>query len=364
MNEQLALKTISEILEWDQEARDEFAWLRLVCRYKFDAYEGYEPGLRFYASLIGWLKQFPSLKDRRTAYGFLKSHLIFFSRIELVHLVHRFWPTVQQTIIKSVATDLEILPYQLWENPGARKEFDIQLRQSLFIGLSDGAKMDIFRRDNEGRISNEQTVVAHEISGPKWDSMQEELQKCIDRKGWSAEPIFRHIFLIDDFTASGTSLIRNVGGEWGGKIPKFISQCKDVPSDKLKNPCQLHVHHYLASEYSRSAIELLVQQLQDAHPSYKIDLSFGHIIENALNVSKDKCPEFNELLINHYDKSVETDISKCVQFGYKEGRLAVVLEHNTPNNTVALIWAETKESDMGSASTPMSPLFRRRTRHL
>lgn len=364
MNEQLALKTISEVLKWDTEARAEFAWLRLVCRYKYDAYEGYEPGMRFYASLIGWLKQFPNLKDRKTAYEFLKNHLIFFSRNELVHLVHRFWPTVQQTITKSVATDRGIFPYQVCADPGAWKEFVIQLRQSLFIGLSDGAKMDVFRRDNEGRISNEQTVVAHDISGPKWKSMQEELEKWIAKKEWSVEPIFRHIFLIDDFTASGTSLIRNEEGKWKGKIPKFINEIMDGQAEKLKNPCQLHVHHYLASEYSKLAVKPLVEQFQATQPNYRIDLSFGHIIENGLNVSKDKCPEFYELLLKHYDKSVETDISKCVQFGYKEGHLAVVLEHNTPNNTVALIWAETKESEVASASTPMSPLFRRRTRHL
>ena len=138
----------------------------------------------------------------------------------------------------------------------------------------------------------------------------------------------------------------------------------DGQAKKLQNPCQLHVHHYLASEYSRSAIKPLVERFQATQPNYIIDLSFGHVIENQLNVSKDKCPEFYDLLIKHYDKSVETDISKCVQFGYKEGHLAVVLEHNTPNNTVALIWAETKESDVASASTPITPLFRRRTRHL
>ncbi|MHB1098203.1 MAG: phosphoribosyltransferase-like protein [Burkholderiales bacterium] len=363
MNEHLALKTISELLMWDIEARNEFAWLKLLSTYKYDAYEGYEPGMRFYASLIGWLKQFPDMKDRKTAYAFLKQHLVFFSRQEITHLVHRYWPLVQRTIVKSVADDMGIPTWQVMAKPASKLEFNIQLRQSLFVGLSDGAKMDVFRRDNEGRISNEQTVVGHEIYEEKWSGMLEKLSEDILKAGWTASPIFKHIFLIDDFTASGTSLIRKeTNGKWGGKISKFIDQA-NKHLNKLNNPCKVHVHHYIGTKFSKGVVVPLAAEFQGEFPKFKLNLTFGIIIDEKFNVSSATCKEFYELVGKHYDPSVETDISKCVRYGYKQGHLAVVLEHNTPNNTVGLIWAETSDSIEPKPATPMTPLFRRRARH-
>lgn len=364
MNEQLALKTIGELLEWDSEARDEFAWLKLLSTYKYDAYEGYEPGMRFYASLIGWLKQFPDMNDRRAAYAFLKQHLVFFSRQEIVHLVHRYWPLVQRTIVKAVADDMGISTWQVMAEPASKQEFYIQLRQSLFVGLSDGAKMDVFRRDNEGRISNEQTVVGHEVSDKKWIGMLDDLIKNIADKTRTASHVFKHIFLIDDFTASGTSLIRKeTNGDWGGKIPKFIEQANKLHLDKLNNPCKVHVHHYIGTKFSEDKVIPLATEFQGQFPQFELDFTFGIIIEEKFNVSSATCKEFYELIGRHYDPSVETDISKCVKYGYKQGRLAVVLEHNTPNNTVGLIWAETSDRIEPKPATPMTPLFRRRARH-
>lgn len=370
MNEQLALKTISELLMWDSEARDEFAWLKLLSTYKYDAYEGYEPGMRFYASLIGWLKQFSDMKDRKTAYAFLKQHLVFFSRQEIIHLVHRYWPLVQRTIVKAVASDMGIPTWRVMAESAARQEFYIQLRQSLFVGLSDGAKMDVFRRDNEGRISNEQTVVAHEISAKKWSGMQGKLAKEIEDRKWNATSIFKHIFLIDDFTASGTTLIRKDPKEpsgWGGKIPSFLDQAKQANQanpNLLSEPCHVHVHHYIGTTFSEESVKLLADEFQKKLSQFELDFTFGLTIDKKFNVSAVACKEFYDLVTKHYDPSVQTDISGCVKYGYKQGHLAVVLEHNTPNNTVGLIWAETMDSVKPKPATPMTPLFRRRTRHM
>jgi hypothetical protein len=364
MNEQLALRTLSNLLNWDQEAQDEFAWLRLMSKYKYDAYQGYEPGLRFFESLIGWLHQFEDVADRKTAYQFLKLRLMFFSRDEVAHLVHRLYPYVRETLSKAIAESYGIKPYEVWANTTTRAQFEICLRKTLFVGLSDGAMMDIFRRANEGRLSNEQIVVAHEISELKWKSMIEKLGDTIKNKKWSTDCSFDHVFLIDDFTASGTSLIdHKVDGSWGGKINKFIEGNQDyLDKGWLKSPCCLHVHHYLASGSAKKNIESLITKLHALHPSFKINLSFGHIIEDKFKVTKENDPAFYDLLTRHYDKEVQTEISKEVQYGYKGCALSVVLEHNTPNNTVSLIWAESSDI-IATGGKSMKPLFRRRTRH-
>jgi hypothetical protein len=49
-----------------------------------------------------------------------------------------------------------------------------------------------------------------------------------------------------------------------------------------------------------------------------------------------------------------------MRLGYKECALPLILEHNTPNNSISLLWAETTGAHGAHA---MRPLFRRVTRH-
>ena len=46
--------------------------------------------------------------------------------------------------------------------------------------------------------------------------------------------------------------------------------------------------------------------------------------------------------------------------GYADCALPIVLDHNTPNNSISLLWAET---DGTNGAHSMRPLFRRRDRH-
>ena len=48
-----------------------------------------------------------------------------------------------------------------------------------------------------------------------------------------------------------------------------------------------------------------------------------------------------------------------MRYGYANCALPLVLEHNTPNNSIPILWAETQ----GKLGHPMRPLFRRRDRH-
>lgn len=382
MNENLALDTISKLMEWDRTSsdREEFAILKLMSQFKYDNYEGYEPGSRFYSSLIGWLRQFSNVSDRLIAYEFLKKDLLFFSRQDISHLVHRLRPAILRTIIQAVAKAKGI-PH--WEIPLREKEaFDIQLRQSLFVGLSDGAKMDIFRRDNEGRISNEQTLLAYDVSTDKWRDLIAKLKGDISKNSWDATPVFKHIYLIDDFTASGTTLIYfddKMSKEWKGKVKKFLLALLSARKEMLEkygeeildSTCHIHIHHYIGTAYSQSEVQKRVEsykeyldkkQSEDPQlPKFEFAVTFGIVLDESIKITSECHPDFYNLISNHYDTSVETKITGCVKYGYKQGSLPLVLEHNTPNNSLGIIWAES--SDVNGPNTPMAPLFRRRTRH-
>ena len=62
-----------------------------------------------------------------------------------------------------------------------------------------------------------------------------------------------------------------------------------------------------------------------------------------------------ERLEVHCREARQTDM----KYGYANCALPLVLEHNTPNNAIPILWAETA----GKQGPPMRPLFLRRDRH-
>lgn len=72
MNQELGLRILSQIMTWtDDRAREEFAWLRLMARLKYDGYRDFQAGMRFIESLATWLQQFKPA-ERKTAYDFVR----------------------------------------------------------------------------------------------------------------------------------------------------------------------------------------------------------------------------------------------------------------------------------------------------
>src|SRR4051794_32285614 len=151
MNQDFILGRLSDLMAWDDDtARKEFAWLRLMSRMKYDDYQDFLAGMRFIESLADWLQQFPS-DDRLAAYEFVRNHLIFISPSEMRHLVELFYSeTVQPRLLMRVAEIHEIPQYEVWSNADATRTYEKLLRKTLFIELSDGGRIDIFRRANAG----------------------------------------------------------------------------------------------------------------------------------------------------------------------------------------------------------------------
>lgn len=100
--------------------------------------------------------------------------------------------------------------------------------------------------------------------------------------------------------------------------------------------------------------------------------SFGTTLPEDLPI--DKLPgrhsDFVALTQKYYDpvlRTSHTDVGgvEHLGLGYGGCALPLVLDHNTPNNSVALLWAETEGGarDGGVQAPAMRPLFRRRQRH-
>lgn len=372
MIQRLALRTLADLLEWtDDVAAREFAWLRLFSRLKYDSYHDYLAGVRFIESLVTWLRQF-QLEDRAVAYDLVRKRLVFVSAAEMRRLVERFYPgEIQPRLVEAAATTLGIPWYRVWANPDADRVFRQLRRQTLFMGLSDGARMDIFRRANVGIISNEQTVLAPLLDHEKWNDLGRELRKDELMNGVT-DPKFTHLYLIDDLIASGTTLIRFVDNQWKGKLPKLHRALQNareqVAEFPLAKDLEVHVYHYIATRAALDTVRALDAKARAEIPGWFSSIRFeaGHELDDRARLVAPDDDAYRSLAVKYYDTALEDRHSResgveQVQLGYKGCALILVLEHNTPNNSIPLLWADT--SGAGGAHA-IRPLFRRRSRHV
>ena len=114
MNQDLGLRILGRIMDWDDDrARDEFAWLKLMARLKYDGYRDFQAGMRFVESLATWLQQFEP-RERHTAYAFLRHTLVYIGPSEMQRLVERFYPrTVQDHLFRMVTAECGIPPHRV-----------------------------------------------------------------------------------------------------------------------------------------------------------------------------------------------------------------------------------------------------------
>lgn len=367
----LALNLIADVMGWDtEEATREYAWLRLMSSVKYDGYSDFRAGVRFLESLATWLRQFQS-KDRLFAYDFVKTRLVYLSQAEMQRVIELFIPeTVTPYLRKVAALEVGIKPWEVWGNADGVAAFNRLLRRCLFVGLSDGSRIDILRRVNSPQLVQDQFIPMLDIGDEKWLDLGDELTKALGRG-----TCFDNIYLIDDFTASGTTFIRQVDGKWKGKLNKFndlVVKARAQLRDRfpILDGYALHIHHYVSTDQARIALEARVSTARMNLVSRSFDavtITEGLRLPASLKMSGGPDLPILELCDQYYDDHLYQRLKKhcdeakqtSMRRGYANCALPVVLEHNTPNNAISLLWAETTGRD----GHPMHPLFRRRDRH-
>lgn len=372
------LKILGDILGWDDEkAREEFAWLRMMASIKFDEYRDFLPGMRFFENLAAWLQQFETPEERAEAYRFLRRELIYVSSSEMQRLVELLYPChIQRFLVERIAQKLNIPKYMVQVDPKARDEFRRLRRRTLVMGLSDGARIDILRHSTVGILSNEQFVLQTQVDRFKWADLRKDLRKEPDQDD---DALFDVIYLVDDFMGSGSSFLRFEDGRWKGKLCKLLESLRDAEEKEGKivsDEWMLCIHHYLAMTESAAGV---LQKELDARACEKNGVvldqasryTFGALIDPAVRIVKDD-PERKALLAltdKYYSTKVETKHTAVggtagIKLGYGDCGLPIVLHHNTPNNSLPLIWAAEDEGlHKGELQREVRALFRRRQRH-
>ena len=359
MREVLAEHVLAKVLNWvPEDVAKERPLLQAMAALKYDEYQQFAPGIRFVESLALWLNQFKK-EERRIAYDFVKSRLVFFSASEIAHLVTVTYPDyIRPLLITRAANTINEPDYYIRRIVNSTT-YKILRRQCLFLGLSDGARIDTFRRATSADLSHEQILQTYEMSPEKCDGMLSELHKAMgglcDLADGSDTDKFRMIFLLDDFSGSGISYLRKNedNQQLSGKLVKFLGQLQStVGLGKLVNTDDLYVGIvlYIATERAVNHLESLIKELFKDFPNISSKISVVHLLNDNVCLNPSIDADFLRLADIYYDSKIEDEHTKKGGSGLKRGfnncALPLVLNHNTPNNSMFLLWADGDKLDV------------------
>lgn len=354
MRDALAERLLANVMEWTPEdVARERPVLQALAALKYDEYQQFSPGMRFVESLALWLEQFESMGERNAAYAFVLSRLIFLSQAEMAHFSAIAYPDVIRPVfIEQAAKDADLPPFRVSKVLGT-DAFKRLEGASLFFGLSDGARIDLFRRSNK-ELNHEQIFTSYELS----DEKVNEVRGWLEKRGHEAASA---LVLLDDFSASGTSCLMTDGHNAKGKVAKFIDriQSSDTWRSVASFPkTRLIIVLYVATEQALANIQAGIDMVRK---KYNIEATVLCVQRLAGNVSlkASDTGSMIDVINKYYDATAEDEHTKKggsdLKFGFAAGGLPLVLHHNTPNNSIFLLWVEDSDS--------VRPLFPRVSRH-
>lgn len=366
MNEKLATGLLDKVMKWSvDEAKQENIFLQILASSRYDDYKPFKTGMRFIESLARWLNQFDD-NEKKIAYSLIRKNLVYISEKEIQHLVEiSFQDHIRQYLIQKIAHDKKLAEWKIREIIDS-KEYAVLLRQCLFLGLSDGSHIDIFRR-NTPILSTEQVFRTHEITEQRAKDMLEELSKdltkILGRKPTEKECKFKIIFLLDDFSASGISYIRKEDSDQKlhGKIARFyydlMNQSEDdiekqktcpIPTSKLIDINDLEVCVLLYVITSQS-FDYLKNEGKQLFGKIKFNVLSPYQLPNSIKID-----ESDNVLMTFLEKYKDDSIidkhfkrgrHSKPYLGYDHCALPLILFHNTPNNSLPILWYEDDHPD-------------------
>lgn len=364
MRDENAQQLLAKVMGWQDEETvlDHVPELQLLADYKYDHYQRFAPGKRFIESLAIWLKQFDRA-DRQNALVFVMNRLIYFSESELSHLVQTAYPDlITQERVRLVAEELNIPRHRVGTIVNHPRFKELALK-SLYLGLSDGARTNELRRASDGEISNEQIWHAYELGREKEIDMIGELDGAMKARGFKSTAKFNLIWLLDDFSGSGNTYIRfdETKNEYKGKIKKIYEQ---LHRGGLVDTSHYEVFLllYVATRQAIDHIEYWTERFTSENSFKPLQLHVVCPIEREVAVTDRSDPILAKTLDNkRYFDARAADRHFLVggtdqpQWGFGGCRLPIVLAHNTPNNSLYILW--------GPESLRFPGLFPRVSRH-
>lgn len=375
MNRELSHRLLQTVMDWDlSKTETELPLLSFMANMKYDSYDQYMPGTRFMASLVQWLECFEP-EEREIMYNLIRHELVFISSTQMSYLVDLLYNShIKPALYNKVADSTDKTIYKI---PKAEREklFEKHKRRALIMGLSDGAHTDVLRRS--ASFSNEQVLTFYYPSGDKIDEMLNDLNDVSE----DGDPKkFTSLYLIDDFTASGTSFIRFIDSEdkFKGKLSKILEQfdhehVKDKGINDLMcdETIDLHVCFCIATDNARKYIETMLKKfLEEKKLSnrFRINIDVVQVLGDSLSLDTEKHQDILQIVSDEkyvcraQVSTTSFTIGKHERpyLGFNEGALPLVLAHNTPNNSLLVLW---QYNDNDKNDVKFKGLFPRISRH-
>ena len=358
MRSDLAEELLNRLMGWDRAAfQEKVRRLEALASYKFDEYGNFRPGVKFFESLAAWLDQFPDPADRVTALDFVLERLIFISDAEMTHLIELVYHDHMDAVLRDrAAAQLGVSRFEISRITGDRA-FTALRRRSLVLGASDGARLDRLRR-SAPFLSHEQFLLSSEPLVDLVTPMRDKLAEALSKQHLEASSSFAHVFLVDDFAGSGGTMLRLEDGEYKGKLMKLGRAldrlgkeglvCEDVP---------VTVIIYVATE---QAIDHITQTLGPSGlPAWGVRAV--QTLPAWVRVDEQD-RALAELAERYYDEILTDEHKGRAALGYANCALPLVLSHNTPNNSVSLLWADTTDEPDGKDRRALFPRYERHHR--
>jgi hypothetical protein len=324
--------------------------LQFMAAYKYDRYEMYTPPIRFLEQLRLWLGQFET-EDRPIALRFLRERLIFISQREMQDLARfLYYNRIVPALLSLINREQGLKPFEY--AVAFREHLRHYLRRSLFIALSDGAKIDYFRRHHI-ELSQEQII-------PYYRSSHDDYVATLRRETGDPTASFSSIFLIDDFTGSGYTMIHQGVRGFEGSLLRVYEHHRDI----IDAAAAVYVCHYIATEAAHehtTSLAMRTAAYGGKHFECLSALPLSPHVTVDPDVSGNQRDADYVTLINKYFRDEFDDANSkkggTARSGFGGVALPLVLYSNTPNNSVFLIWYQPPSNGT------FVPLFPRIPRH-
>jgi hypothetical protein len=272
------------------------------------------------------------------------------------HLVSIAYPDfVRPRLIGRGASAIGVPDYRV-ARIVADPEFRSIQRRCLFLGLSDGARIDTFRRSNSRVLTHEQIRQTYEIPEGRAEKMLWKLRSDLANVG-AADPesaLFDTVVLLDDFSGSGRTYLREEPLQddpertvLAGKLASFWENLGDGKElSRVLNQENLRVLLvlYVATPQAVAQVQGLAPRLFEDRAE-RFEIITVQSLPESLVIAEGSGSAIEPLIDKYFDPSVDDDEhaqvgGASVRYGFSGCGLPLVLHHNTPNNSIYLIWAE------------------------
>lgn len=289
-----------------------------------------------------WLENFVDDKERVHSL-FLLSQFMYFNKLQMNELLKALYRDVYKyPIIEQIRRgNNDTLDSSLIATQFAQIEFNTK-----FVGIGNPSEsgthlLYFFRQVND--LSKKRFINAIEI-----------IDRSAEKPSLRFKDVERYVF-IDDFCGSGSQ------AKMYAPEVKFI---KELKSDAIVSYLMLFATSKGLAEVKSSGIFDVVECLIELDDSFKcFNENSRYFSKSPQEINKDFAKslcekhgfELYKSIITKHNKFAEPQLSETAalhKLGYKDSQLLIGFFHNTPDNTLPIIWYDEKE-------LPWYPIFKR-----